>query len=407
MRHIPEAELHAYLDQALSRTQCVEIERHLAACTVCQLARDEIAALRDRTTALLASLSPVTHAPPFDVIRSRTAGALSARRRQRQRIIWAASVLGGIGLGWAAATVFRTEYTATVASTGVPSAKVTPADSVHARPAPVPTAAARIASSPTASATRQGQAVNVAVSDSAIATEPAPVPTAPSWQDVAAASPGRDSASTSPASGPIASSPTGPNRSGGVMDSAHPAGDLVLSGAWQKVSWAGAQAQAGGKAPPHIDGLPVVDVQVQKNEPGERPTMVVAQQLASGEVIRTIEGPAADVSRLLGHRTMTDPVPDSITRSAATPTAGGARGGMGQSMALQRGDRMVAITGALSSDSLRAMMLRLHGGQGEQEPGPAPTVPNAPTNGNARGDQSVPAQPNLSVPPLIPTPQQK
>ena len=32
MRHIPEDELHAYLDQALSRSQCVEIESHLAAC---------------------------------------------------------------------------------------------------------------------------------------------------------------------------------------------------------------------------------------------------------------------------------------------------------------------------------------------------------------------------------------
>src|SRR5215204_5547860 len=28
MRHIPEEELHAYLDQGLSRSQCVEIESH-------------------------------------------------------------------------------------------------------------------------------------------------------------------------------------------------------------------------------------------------------------------------------------------------------------------------------------------------------------------------------------------
>ena len=32
LRHIPEEELHAYLDQALSRSQCVEIENHLAEC---------------------------------------------------------------------------------------------------------------------------------------------------------------------------------------------------------------------------------------------------------------------------------------------------------------------------------------------------------------------------------------
>ena len=47
---------------------------------------------------------------------------------------------------------------------------------------------------------------------------------------------------------------------------------------------------------PHIDGLPVLRVQVQATDQGKRPLMVVAQQLASGQVIQTIEGPAADVS---------------------------------------------------------------------------------------------------------------
>ncbi len=36
MRHIPEDELHAYLDQGLSRSQCVEIESHLAGCSSCR-----------------------------------------------------------------------------------------------------------------------------------------------------------------------------------------------------------------------------------------------------------------------------------------------------------------------------------------------------------------------------------
>ena len=40
LRHIPEDELHAYLDQALSRSQCVEIERHLAGCHRCRAERD-------------------------------------------------------------------------------------------------------------------------------------------------------------------------------------------------------------------------------------------------------------------------------------------------------------------------------------------------------------------------------
>ena len=77
MRHIPEDELHAYLDQALSRSQCVEIESHLAACPSCQATRDGIAALRDRTTALLARLAPPRSiSPSFESL-------APARRRGR------------------------------------------------------------------------------------------------------------------------------------------------------------------------------------------------------------------------------------------------------------------------------------------------------------------------------------
>ena len=72
MRHIPEEELHAYLDQGLSRSQCVEIESHLAVCPSCQAARDGIAALRDLTTALLAKRAPPRGFPPaFESLRRR------------------------------------------------------------------------------------------------------------------------------------------------------------------------------------------------------------------------------------------------------------------------------------------------------------------------------------------------
>ena len=70
MRHIPEDELHAYLDQGLSRSQCVEIESHLAVCSSCRATRDGIAALRDRTTALLATLAPPRRFPPAFETRS-------------------------------------------------------------------------------------------------------------------------------------------------------------------------------------------------------------------------------------------------------------------------------------------------------------------------------------------------
>jgi hypothetical protein len=82
--------------------------------------------------------------------------------------------------------------------------------------------------------------------------------------------------------------------------------------------------------------------------------MVVAQQLKSGEVIRTIEGPAADVSQLLSSRPgAASPSPWPSMESA------GIAGGDG-AMAMRHGDRMLAITAQLPNDSLRAMMRRLN-----------------------------------------------
>jgi len=128
---------------------------------------------------------------------------------------------------------------------------------------------------------------------------------------------------------------------------------------WRTMSWDGAQAEAGDKLP-HIDGLPVVQVQVQASEHGKVPLTVVAQQLASGEVIRTIEGPMNDVSHLLAKRTMSDPDPSMSTTSSDTLKPSGPATHTDQTMAMQRGDRLLVITGALPSDSLLAMIRRLN-----------------------------------------------
>jgi hypothetical protein len=134
--------------------------------------------------------------------------------------------------------------------------------------------------------------------------------------------------------------------------------DLDLDGMWRTLSWDGARAEAGDKLP-HIDGLPVVQVQLQANEQGKQPLMVVAQQLTSGEVIRTIEGPMSDVSHLLARRTMTDPDPRAAgSKSDSSELKGSAHSD--RTMAMQRGDRMLVITGALPQDSLLAMIRRLN-----------------------------------------------
>ena len=311
MRHIPEDELHAYLDQGLSRSQCVEIESHLAGCPWCQANRDGIAALRDRTTALLARLAPPRSFPTeFESLRRRAASEVSARRRKIQRVVWAASLMGAVGLGWTASLYLR------------PAAPVSP-------PA-LPVAVLPLVT----------QASPIVPRVEQVATTPMP-------KRQRRPKPARsDSVLVPPAVAP-------PSLELTSFDI--PRSEPELDGMWRTMSWAGAQAEAGDKLP-HIDGLPVVQVQVQTSEQGKQPLMVVAQQLSSGEVIRTIEGPTSDVSQLLARHTMTDPAPSSGSAAAAPNDSDHAD----RTMAMQRGDRLLVITGALPSDSLLAMIRRLN-----------------------------------------------
>jgi Putative zinc-finger len=324
MRHIPEEELHAYLDQGLSRSQCVEIESHLAACPACQAARDGIAALRDRTTALLARLAPPRGFPPaFESLRRRAAIEASARRRRVHGAAWAASLVAALGLGWSANYVMTagTLSPAPIARPSIappiPASTTTPVTPAVLRPQ-------RTAAVPARPATRRQ------------AARPRPVIT------------------------PVESLPPvvpPPTLELSSIDIPRAEFELELDGMWRTLSWDGAQAETGDKLP-HIDGLPVVQVQLQASQPGKQPLMVVAQQLASGEVIRTIEGPTSDVSHLLARRTMTDPDPTS----AGADSTGSKRAPdqADRTMAMQRGDRMLVITGALPSDSLLAMIRRLN-----------------------------------------------
>jgi len=340
MRHIPEDELHAYLDQALSRTQCVEIENHLADCPSCQATRDGIAALRDRTTALLSRLGPPPSLPPaFDRLRRLAAEAESERRRRLRGLAWAARFVLALGLGWMASTLNQDHRTLPRAPSVAHAPETTPVAPPTASSAEV------IAQPPTAS-------VPLASAEPA---QPARAPAAriarhtPRTPD--AARPSRDSAQAAREATLRVLSPT-PTLE---LTRLEPYGRQDdLAGMWRTMSWDGAKAEAGERLP-HIDGLPVVRVQVQSGEQTSRPVTVVAQQLASGQVIRTIEGPATDVSNILSRRAMTDV--DSLFLpgdSIGIPNDGS------HAMAMQVGDRMLAITADLPADSLRAMIRRLN-----------------------------------------------
>jgi hypothetical protein len=301
MPHIPEDELHAYLDQALGRLRCVEIESHLAECTRCRDARDGIAALRDRTTALLARLAPRrTVVPPYAELRRRAQLRMLQYRRVVAGLAWAASIVIALGIGWTASALYRTPAASGPVATAPPEAPVD-APPGEAGPAPMPPA-----------------------------LETSPPASAPESPRPAAARSGR--------SGPGAPEP----RLAAVPVASRPGGPAPTAQGWRTVAWeavptAPARPESTTAEPP--PSAPV-------------PGAVVTRQLASGEVMRSVSGVPADVSSLLTGRQQ----PSGESR-AAPPTVPPAYAN-GVLALRQRG--AAAAPSAIPSDSLRAMMRRLN-----------------------------------------------
>lgn len=338
MLHIPEDELHAYLDQALSRSQCVEIESHLASCPACQAQRDRIAALRDRTTALLAVLAPPVSLPPsIETIRTR-AGVLQGRRHRMVRYgSWAASVLVALGLGWTAhvwmgrssGTAERgnqdvaVQESAAAQSNSIPDSNARSSSSL---PVPVTTASQR----PAPRLVRTAFDQRPAGADTA-RNVPLPLPVAPAVQHLA-----QDTTRNEDSSRFSSANST-------QLANEHEIPELTPESMWRIVSVAAAEEESGAPLP-SVPGLQVVQVKVQGLRANEK-IVAVDQRLATGEVIRTIEGPAAQMTDLLARDGR------SQTGTAAASRAFDAL------MTLRFGDRMVAIRGP--ADSLKALMNRL------------------------------------------------
>jgi hypothetical protein len=330
MPHIPEDELHAYLDQALSRSQCVEIERHLAHCPACQRRRDGIVALRDRTTALLATLSPGRRIPPAYEVLEERARLVHFRRTRWHRAGWAAAVVAATGLGLAGLEWQRATSPAGADVAALPDSAMTAA--VDSAPVSAPEAIAVRPSPP----------------------EPQPPPARDAGRETVPTA-GLAVAGEAPEAPPIAphvSEPVGVTLSSGVLSPSMM--QFAPTGAWRTVSWDAAR-QVRGQQVPRIRGLPVMEVQVSASRADSgTPTMIVAQQLESGQVIRTIEGPAIDVSRLLAaQRTDSGSPWPTISEDAGISGREG-------SMTLRRGDRILAIQAPLPVDSLRAMIRRMN-----------------------------------------------
>ncbi len=330
-RHVPDDELHAYLDQALSRSQCVEIETHLAVCARCSDNRDAHAAMRDRTTALLATLTPraLIIPPPYASLEDRRIGLPHFSRLQRslrRSARWAAGIMVAIGAGWAGRSVFdpprAPEPIATVEDTlaaanlsmrAVPLVTIAPApDFVPAdRPVTVPERS-----------TRRSSVRSVTVRQPEAAIMPAPV-----LQLVSSVLPTRES-----------------------LDPPAPAPRLETVSSferiWRRVSWEEALKIAGSGLP-FIEGMPVIGVLLQPGSGGERPTVIVAQQDGTGEVIQSIEGPVAKVFDLLQRQSAPDVFASAASRTP--PDYVEVHG------VTRRGIRILTVTGRLTVDSLNAL----------------------------------------------------
>lgn len=236
MRHIPEEELHAYLDQALSRAQAVEIESHLAGCARCRAERDGIAGLRDRTTALLATLAPrgSIARPAWSELRRRHQLALVHRANLVRGGVWAASLAGALALGYLAHSLRD--------RTALAAAAAPPTPAVHLPATGVVTNVAALAPRHDRPAPRTGAGHPVRGVEVGTLSDP----------------------------------PSGPT-----------------GGLWRTESLE--RAVAAGYNVPRVAGLPVLQIQVQE---ASSPLVAVDQQLTSGETVRTIEGPATEIAAL-------------------------------------------------------------------------------------------------------------
>ncbi|MEZ4413467.1 MAG: anti-sigma factor [Gemmatimonadales bacterium] len=334
LRHIPEDELHAYLDQALSRSQCVEIEHHLAGCPGCRAERDAIAALRDRTTALLVTAAPRRIRPrPYAELSPTFHQAPSLRSRRLHNAAWAASVVAALGLGWGMNHWFESGVPADpIASNIVPPAQGNPVTTVT----PAGNSMEVESPAPEALATRTEATPRRRTSPP---SPPAASPAQPEALPVAQIDPPR---------------PPGTSLSslGGTSADKEP----VLTGVWRTVSFANDQSERDDWVP-RVEGVPVVQVKQQQAPQGGRPITLVTQLLANGEVISTVEGPAPEVAALLSQQSGQSASAELQDMEIASPPL--PLDGSTPAAPARSAPRTLAIFGSAPSDSLKAFMLRV------------------------------------------------
>jgi hypothetical protein len=312
-------------------------------CAPCRERRDDIAALRDRTTALLSILAPPTiHTPPFAELRRRHVERSARRQRVIRRSAWAASIVMALGFGWGARTFAPGGIEATVAAEELPAAPVELAATTPTVPITV-SQPARVDSAPAGSVGQDSSVAEGPAGNTVRANTPARQPNPPAG----------DRFPSSLVDRSLNEEPTLRITSTSLADQ----DELATDGLWRSLSWDGAKEQSVDEWVPRVDGLPVVDVQVKESSEGNaQRLMVVSQRLRTGEVIRTFSGPANEVTDLLARQPG-----QSVTASLQILDDDDSLA-VGDSLTRQQSrgtERMLAIQGSIPVDSLRVLLLRL------------------------------------------------
>jgi hypothetical protein len=316
VRHIPEEELHAYLDQALSRSQCIEIETHLARCLACAESRDAIAALRDRTTALLDRIAPprLPHRPAYEMLAARA--RMGKPQPLRRYGLWAASLAGAVLAGWGLRTA--------VPAPEAPVVTVTPLPAAESAPAPEPVDASVLATQPTP-----------------------PVALPPLPRD-----PGRFTEAGGGGAGGLQLAARGPSEPSAVpvlpATRRLEARWLALDGSWEPLTLEAA-AEATGQLVPLVPELPVAAVHARRASAQQRPLLVVTQEHPVAGFIHTVEGPVEEVARLVTAELRMDSGLRSSDPARSLPDYIELEDG------IRRIGRVLVVVGLLPVDSLNAL----------------------------------------------------
>jgi anti-sigma factor RsiW len=298
--HIPEEELHAYSDGELSPPQRVEIAEHLLGCLICRAQHAEVTELRARTARLLAIAAPRT-------VRGPAMPAFSdASRRRRLPRITAAAVAAVVGAGvWFSLQPDR------IADQGTPSQQL--ASSLPAADFLLP----GHASSDRAASWQRQVTIASRTTVPARVLPPAVVSTQPR-----------------------------PHLVSTTADV-----DPVVANEWNNASWDDALS-AGDGSLARVAGLAVTEVRMHPSTSGGRPTFMVRQQLADGNLVWVFEGPVDDVT----------PVNQMLQASGiamSTPSRTHPDYVFGANGGVTRPSRMVTVVGHLSVDSLNALSGRV------------------------------------------------